>query len=74
LRKSIKIHKPLANLIRGQRDSNQINKIKNEKAYITTETEKVKKIIKSYNKNLYSTKLENQKEMYNNLDTSNKFK
>ena len=37
----------------------QINKIRNEKGNITTETEEIKKkkIIRSYYKSLYSTKL-----------------
>jgi hypothetical protein len=54
-----KIDKPLARLTRGHRDSIQINKIRNEKGDITTEMEelKKKKIIRSYNKSLYSTKL-----------------
>jgi hypothetical protein len=39
LRKST--YKPLARLIRGQRDSIQINKIRNEKGDITTETEEI---------------------------------
>jgi hypothetical protein len=36
-----KIGKPLAKLIKGTRDSIQINKIRNEKGDITTETEKI---------------------------------
>ena len=38
-----KIDKPLARLARGHRDSIQMNKIRNEKVDITTETEKIKK-------------------------------
>jgi hypothetical protein len=38
-----KIDKPLARLTRGHRDSIQINKIRNEKGDITTETEEIKK-------------------------------
>jgi hypothetical protein len=49
--------KPLAKLTKGHRDSIQINKIRNEKVDITTETEKIEKII-SLLQNLYSTKLE----------------
>jgi hypothetical protein len=37
------IEKPLARLIRGHRDSFQINKIRNEKGDITTETVKIQK-------------------------------
>jgi hypothetical protein len=38
-----KTDKPLARLTRGHKDSVQINKIRNEKADITTETEEIKK-------------------------------
>jgi hypothetical protein len=44
LRKNNKIDKPLPRLNRGHRDSIQINKIRNEKRDLTTETEKIKKI------------------------------
>ena len=37
------IHKLLAKLTRGHRDSIQINKIRNEKGNITTETEEIQK-------------------------------
>jgi hypothetical protein len=37
----IKIDKPLARLIRRQRDSNLINKIRNEKGDITTDPEEI---------------------------------
>ena len=37
------IEKPLARLIRGHRDSFQINKIRNENGDITTETVKIQK-------------------------------
>jgi dsDNA-specific endonuclease/ATPase MutS2 len=61
-----KIDKPLARLTRGHRDS--INKIKNEIGDITREPEEIQNIIRSYNKMLYSTKLENLCEMDNFLD------
>ena len=41
----------------------QINKIRNEKQDITTDTEEIQRIIRSYYKSLYATKLENVKEM-----------
>ena len=66
--KTNKIDKPLARLIRGHRDSIQINKIRNEKGDITTETEEIQKIIRFYYKSLYSTQLENMEEMDNFLD------
>jgi D-hexose-6-phosphate mutarotase len=43
-------------------------KIRNERGYITAEPEKIQKIIRSYFKSLYSTKLENLDEMDNFLD------
>ena len=45
-----KIDKLLARLTRGHRDSILINKIRNEKEDITTETEEIQKIIGSYYK------------------------
>ena len=66
-----KIDKPLGRLKRGHRVSIQINKTRNEKRDITTETYEncpPKKIIRSYYKSLYLTKLENLDEMDNCLD------
>jgi hypothetical protein len=63
-----KINKSLARLTRGHRDSIQINKIRNERGDITTETEEIKKIIRSYYKRLYSTKLENLDALHSFLD------
>ena len=58
-----KIDKPLSKLIKRQRENMQINKIRNEKGDITTDTEEIQRIIRSYYKSLYATKLENVKEM-----------
>jgi hypothetical protein len=68
LEKINKIDKPLGKTTRGHRDSIQINKIRNEKGDIT-KTEEIQKIIRSYYKSLYSTKLENLDEMGDFLDT-----
>jgi hypothetical protein len=54
-----KIDKPLAKLTKRQRGSIQINKFRNEKGEITTETGEIKRRLKSYFKSPYSTKLEN---------------
>jgi hypothetical protein len=43
----------------------QINKISKEIGDITTETEEIQNIIRSYYKSIYSTKLENLDEMDN---------
>ena len=47
-----KIDKPLARLTSQYRDNIQSNKNRNEKGDITTKTEEIKKIIRSYYKNL----------------------
>ena len=69
------IYKPLARLTRGHRESTLINKTRNQKGGITTETEVIQKILRSYlknkkqkTKNLYSTKLANLGQMDNFLD------
>ena len=46
----------------------QINKIRNEKGDITTDTEEIQRIIRSYYKSLHATKLENVEEMDTFLD------
>jgi hypothetical protein len=48
---------------KGHRDSIQMNKIRNEKEDIITETGEMQKIIRSYYKSLSSTNLENLDEM-----------
>jgi hypothetical protein len=45
-----KIDNPLAKLTAGHRDSIQINNIRNEKGYITTEPEEIQQVILSYQK------------------------
>ncbi|KAL6067917.1 hypothetical protein STEG23_022533, partial [Scotinomys teguina] len=63
-----KIDKPLSRLTKRQRESIQINKIRNENGDITTDNEEIQRIIRSCFKNLYSTKLENLEEMDKFLD------
>ena len=63
-----KIDKPLGRLTKGHRDSLLINKIRNERGDITTETEEIQNLIRSYYKSLYSTQLEKLDEMDNFLD------
>ncbi|KAL6082582.1 hypothetical protein STEG23_001613 [Scotinomys teguina] len=58
-----KIDKPLARLTKRQRESIQINKIRNENRDITTDNKEIQRIIRSYFKSLYSKKLENLEEM-----------
>ena len=68
LEKINKTDKPFSKLTKRQRKNIQINKIRNETGEITTDTEEIQRIIRSYFENQYSTKLENIKEMDNFLD------
>ena len=43
-----KIDEPLARLIKGKREKNQINKIRNEKGEVTTGNEERQRIIRDY--------------------------
>ena len=52
LRKINKIDKPLARLTRGHRDNILINKIRNEKGDIATDTEEIQNTLRSFYKRL----------------------
>ena len=43
-----KLDKPLARLIKTQREKNQINKIRNENGEITTDNTEIQRIIRDY--------------------------
>ena len=58
-----KIDKPLARLIKKKRERTQINKIRNEKGEVTTDTAEIQSIPRDYYKQFYANKVDNLEEM-----------
>ena len=66
-----KIDKPLARLIKKKRERIQINKIRNEKGEVTTDTAEIQSILRDCNKQLYANKMDNLEEMDKFLERYN---
>ena len=69
-----KMEKPLAKLIKKKREKNQIKKIRNEKAEVTTDNEEIQRIIKEYYEQLYANKMDNLEKMDRFLEKFNLLK
>ena len=66
-----KIDKPLARLIKKKRERTQINKIRNEKGEVTTDTAEIQSILRDYYKQPYANKMDNLEEMDKFLERYN---
>ena len=58
-----KIDKPLARLIKNKREKNQINKIRNGKGEVTTDSVEIQRVIGDYCEQLYGNRMDNLEEM-----------
>ena len=59
LKRSTKLKKPLARLIKKKRERVQINKIRNEKGEVITDTAEIQRIMRDYCEQLYANKMDN---------------
>ena len=66
-----KIDKPLARLIKKKKEKTQINRIRNEKGEVTTDTGEIQRIMRDYSKQLYANKMGNLEEMDKFLEKHN---
>ena len=66
-----KIDKPLARLIKKKREKTQINRIRNEKGEVRTDTAEIQRIMRDYYKQLYANKMDNLEEMDTFLEMHN---
>ena len=66
-----KIDQPLARLIKKKREKTQINRIRNEKGEVTTDTAEIQRIMRDFYKQLYADKIDNLEEIDKFLEKHN---
>ena len=66
-----KIDKPLARLIKKKKEKTQINRIRNEKGEVITDTAEIQRIMRDYYKQLYGNKMDSLEEMDKFLEMHN---
>ena len=66
-----KIDKPLARFIKKKRENTQINRTRNEKREVTTDTTEIQPIMRDYYKQRYANKMDNLEEMDKFLEMHN---
>ena len=71
LEKINKIDKPLARLIKKKREKTQINRIRNVKGEVKTDTAEIQRIMRDYYKPLYANRMDNLEEMDKFLEKHN---
>ena len=69
--KTNKIHKPLARLIKKKREKTQLNRFRNEKGEVTTDTAEIQRIMRDYYKHRYANKMDNLEKMDKYLENHN---
>ena len=67
----MRIDKPLSRLITKRSEKTQINRIRNEKEEVTTDTAEIQRITRDYYKQLYANKMDNLEEMDKFLEKHN---
>ena len=66
-----KIDKSLTRLIKKKMEKTQINRIRNDKEEVTTDTAEIQRIMRDYYKQLYANKTDNLEEMDKFLEKHN---